>query len=485
MRLNRVRSAVIASALVAAFALPAASASGVAPASTDWPSYERNIQHSSASFTDPAITQANAAHLKAKWTFNLPAPTQTGQPKATLWGSPTVVGGKVYIGSGTGVFYALNATTGKVIWQRLLDYGLMLNCASRGIASTATVVPDPVSGKLTVYIAGSHLLYALDAGTGAVVWKTAVGPAGGQSAGMYYNWSSPTVAGGRIFMGVSSDCEAFHVRAGAVSYNQHTGALQHTYYDMPAGSFGGSVWSSPATDGTSVWLTTGDPQITSPTVGDSYSVVRLSASTLVKQDRWRTTDTAAEDFDFGSTPVLFPGTIAGKAVSLVGACNKNGMFYAWNRNNLAAGPVWAKQVGNTAGNNFSICLGSGAYDYVLKRLYIASNTTTVNGVTVPGAIRALNPNTGAYLWQKPLDCSPLGTPTLNGTTGLVAVPTYGCASGKTPSVQLYNETTGAKLATLPASSSVFSQPVFADGLLFVGAGGTTSAGGGKLTAYGP
>ena len=180
MARKRLRSAVIVSTAVAAFAIPAI-ATATPPASTDWPAYGRNIQHSSASFTDGAITQANASTLKVKWTFNLPAPTLAGQPKATLWGSPTVVGGKVYIGSGTGVFYALNATNGKIIWQRLLDYGLMLNCASRGVASTATVTPDPVNGKLTVYVAGSHFLYALDAATGNVVWKKAVGPSGGQT----------------------------------------------------------------------------------------------------------------------------------------------------------------------------------------------------------------------------------------------------------------------------------------------------------------
>ncbi len=347
----------------------------------------------------------------------LPGPTKSGQPKATLWGSPTVVGGRVYIGSGTGRFYALNAATGKIVWQRLLDYGIPLHCAARGIASTATVATDPVSGKLTVYIAGAHFLYALDAATGAVKWKNSVGPWGGQASGMYYNWSSPTVASGRIFMGISSDCEDFHVRAGALAYSQHTGALQHAYYDMPAGSVGGSIWSTPASDGTSVWVTTGDPAASSPQVGDSYSIVRLSAATMVKQDSWRTTDTAVDDFDFGSSPTLFPATVGG------------------------------------------------------------------NGVA--GALRAVDPDTGDSLWEQPLDCVPLGSPTINGTTGIVAVPTYSCPSGKTPSVQLFSEATGEHLATLPASSPVFSQPVFAEGLIFVGSGGTSVSGGGKLTAYGP
>ena len=171
-------------------------------------------------------------------------------------------------------------------------------------------------------------------------------------------------------------------------------------------------------------------------------------------------------------------------MSLVGACNKNGLFYAWNQANLAAGPVWSKQVGDSS-TGFSACLTSAAYDFAAKRLFIAGNNTTVNGVSVPGSVRAVDPSTGAYLWQQPLDCIPLGSPTINGTTGIVAVPTYGCASGKTPSVQLFNEATGAPLATLPASGPVFSQPVFAEDLLFVGSGGTSSAGGGKLTAYGP
>ena len=132
------------------------------------------------------------------------------------------------------------------------------------------------------------------------------------------------------------------------------------------------------------------------------------------------------------------------------------MFYAWNRGNLAAGPVWAKQVGDGAAATCSVCLTSAAYDYIQKRLFVASNTTTSTGSASPGAVRAVDPSTGAYLWQQPLDCVPLGSPTINDTTGIVAVPTYGCSDGKTPSVQLFSEATGAHLATLPraARSSV-------------------------------
>ena len=158
-------------------------------------------------------------------------------------GSPTVVGGKVYIGSGTGIFYALNATTGKVVWQRLLDYGVAVNCAARGVASTAAVVPDPVTGKLTVYVAGAHFLYALDAATGAVKWTNSVGL---------------RTARGLLQLGVADGCRRAHLHGRlvgpprtstcaprAIAYNQHTGAAQHTYFDMPVGSIGGSVLEHP------------------------------------------------------------------------------------------------------------------------------------------------------------------------------------------------------------------------------------------------
>jgi outer membrane protein assembly factor BamB len=472
----------LAAAAAAAAALPAGAS---AVSGSDWPTYERNAQHSSVAVNDPAINPGNASLLSARWTFTPPGPTRPGQPQSALLASPTVVGARVYIGSGTGVFYALDAATGNVVWQRMLDYGTSLNCPGRGITATATVVPDPVTHKLIVYAAGAHYLYALNAKTGVVLWKSPVGPSGGTTSGTYYNWSSPAVAAGRVFMGVSSACEAYHVRAGAVSFDQHTGSRLHTYYDMPAGSTGGSIWSSPATDGASVWLTTGDPAVSSPSVGDSYAAVRLDAATMIKRDRWRTSDPAILDTDFGSSPSLWPATIDGRSVPMVGACNKNGQFYAWRRYQLAAGPVWTRQVGDSAQSPLSFCTTTAAYDSAQQRLLIAGNTTTVAGQTAPGSLRAVDPSSGAYLWEQPLDCGPLGSPTVNGATGLVAVATYVCPAGRSPSVQLFDEATGTPLATIPETSPVFAQPVFAKGMLFVGSSGSKSSGGGSLTAYGP
>jgi len=117
-----------------------------------------------------------------------------------------VVGGHVYIGAGTGVFYALDEATGRVLWHQFLGFVPKKNCGARGIDSTATVAPDPMTGALTVYVSGGDgYLYALSAATGAIVWKSVIALPSPKVSD-YYDWSSPTVSNGRIYMGVASQC---------------------------------------------------------------------------------------------------------------------------------------------------------------------------------------------------------------------------------------------------------------------------------------
>jgi outer membrane protein assembly factor BamB len=449
---------------------------GSAVASLDWPAYEHGPAHSSAA-TDPAITSGNAGSLHALWHFKVAAPTQSGQPAQKIDGSPTVVGGRVYIGSQTGMFYVLDAATGAVVWKRQLDYGSSTYCKAKGVLGTATVQPDPVDGVLTVYVPGAHYLYALNAASGALRWKTSIGPNTTAGKALYFNWASPTVSGGRIFMGLAANCESQLIRGGVVSLDQHTGTLQHTYYAVPAGKVGASVWSSEAVAGTSVFATTGNPDPNGTAIDDAYSIVRLSASTLARQDKWTVPAAQSADLDFGSSPTLFTATIAGTATKLVAACNKNGMFYAWPRANLAAGPVWSQQVAVSGSPSAGQCLTSAAWDSTAHQLFVAANQTVISGTTTPGALRALDPATGAIVWAQPLPCSAIGSPTLNGQ--VVAVPMYGCPSGVAPTVQLFRESDGVSLGSVPATGKTFAQPVLADGELLV------ASEDGTLTAFGP
>ena len=51
-----------------------------------------------------------------------------------------------------------------------------------------------------------------------------------------------------------------------------------------------------------------------------------------------------DDSDFGATPTLFNGVIGGQSEPLVGVINKNGTFYAFERDALASGPVWSTRI---------------------------------------------------------------------------------------------------------------------------------------------
>jgi glucose dehydrogenase len=445
----------------------------------DWSGYEHGPAHSSATFNDLAITTSSVATLHRVWTFVPAAATKAGQPGPRIDASPTVVGGLVYLAARTGVLYALNATTGAVVWQHLLDYGSPTLCSAKGIVGTPTVATDPVSGALTVYAAGAHYLYALKAATGAQIWRTSIGPDTADGNARYFNWASPTVSGGRVVMGVAANCEADLVRGGVVSLDQHTGAVMATYDAVPSGAVGASVWSSAAVSGGSVWATTGNPDPTGTQVYDSYSIVRLSASTLVKQEKYTVPLSLTADLDFGSSPTLFKATLAGLSTPLVAACNKNGVLYAWRQTGLAAGPVWSRQVGSGPAFGSGLCITSPAYDSSAHRLLVSANAATVGGVAGRGVIMSLAPATGAVQWQKGLPCTPVGSPTVNASTHVLAVPMFSCPTGVSAGVRLYDESTGALLRTLTTAGPVFAQPVFAEGELFV-AGES-----GGLSAYAP
>ena len=142
--------------------------------------------------------------------------------------------GRVYIGAESGGFYALKEATGAVVWSRQLDTEPNTTCPARGITSTAAVKPDPVTGTSTVYVSGARYLYALNAATGAVVWKTEIGPPSLANPDAYYNWSSPTVAGGHIYTGLSSSCDNPLIRGGLVELDQHTGQVCTPGIQSPA-----------------------------------------------------------------------------------------------------------------------------------------------------------------------------------------------------------------------------------------------------------
>jgi outer membrane protein assembly factor BamB len=463
---SRIRSVTVGArvAVATAIALVNGAPGALAtPAAPGWSAYLHDTRHSSYAPGQTSITPSNAGNLAVVWHWTV----AEGAGK-TLYSSPTVSGGRIYLGTRSGVFFALNESTGAVIWHRSLGTIPRLTCSGgAGFASTATVAPDPTTGKPTVYAyAATGKLYALDAQTGATVWAARVYTPS-SSVNDYYAWSSSTVFGGGVYVGISSHCDNPLVRGGVAGFDQATGdpLPGSPYYAIPNGQRGNSVWSSPAAStgpsGGQVFVTTGN----GPT-GDSEAIVRLDSATLARQGVWKIpASERSPDGDFGGSPTLFPATINGTVVAMVGACNKNGRYYALRSQNLSAGPVWEIKVA-AASPQGPQCDAAAIWNGT--DLFVASGaSTTIGGVTYPGAVRRVNPATGGYRWQRGLPLGPvIGSPTLDGG-GVVAAATYNSSTKSNNGVYLLNAATGAIVRVIHTHQREFAQPVFADGYLFI------------------
>jgi outer membrane protein assembly factor BamB len=435
----------------------------------DWPAYMYGGAHASYSPAATAITPANEGSLSLAYRWIPDPPTMTGQPNNVIFASPTVVNHRIYIGAYTGVFYALDETTGATIWKQFLGFEPAKTCNAQGFVSTATVTTDPSTGKLTVYVAsGDGNLYALDAAHGTVLWKSAVAIPS-PTANDYFNWSSPTVVNNKIYVGVASQCDNPLVPGGVRMYDQATGTQLASYTSVPPGDLGAGVWSSVAAtpDGV-VIATTGNVANGSPR-GDEDSFVRLHPNTLAKLDSWQVPLSSLHDSDFGGSPTIFYATINGVQTRMVGACNKNGVYYAMQAMHLSNGPVWQRQVGSpyNAQPGDTQCDAGAAWDGT--HLFVASNNTTINGVAYKGGIRELDPATGAVIWETGLAATVLTTPTLNGS-GLLGLISYDFTSTAN-SAYLVNAATGAATVLSTSGTRGFPQTVFADNFILVGTQG--------------
>jgi outer membrane protein assembly factor BamB len=424
----------------------------------DWPAFLNGPAHTSDNHSQVTITPATAGGLVSKWHFVGDQPTMPGQPHPAYNASPTVADGAVFIGSRTGWFYKLDERTGKELAKVFIGFQPGRTCTAGGIISTATVARDPADGQDTVYVgAPDGYLYALRATDLSVKWRSVIAiPSATVSD--YFQWSSPTVSGGRIYIGVSSHCDKPLIRGGVIGYQQATGKVFARYFDVPKGVVGGSVWSSVAAGSKYVFVTTGNAADGATVPYDTVSVVELRAKTLARVAKFRPpASQLGFDRDFGASPTRF-GT-------LVGACNKNGIFYALHVPSMKL--AWERRVAISPGSTGrSTCIAASAYDG--SSLYVGATATSIGGKTFAGSVRRLNPATGKVLWATGLPNGVLGAPTLDGA-GVLAVGTYG--STTTPNaVYLLNANTGKILATVITGSTDFAQSVFAGGWLFTANG---------------
>jgi outer membrane protein assembly factor BamB len=419
-----------------------AKSSSSLPTGSDWPTYLHDPERTSST-NETILSTANASELTKIWSFHT---------NGAIAASATVVAGKVYIGSWDGYEYALNENTGALIWKRFLGQTNAPNCnpSHLGITSTPTVTNN------VLYVGGGDSYwYALDANTGAVLWRVYTGSNAATSG--HYNWSSPLIYDGYAYIGIASDCDIPLVQGGVIQVNLATHKIVTFFKGVPDGQIGGGIWSSPSVDPTtnSLFLSSGTE--TGPQEYLAQSLYVLDATTMKLKSYWHLPEKdAIGDSDFDTSPILFSDA---KGTPLVATINKNGYLYAFNRNDVAAGPVWHQLIdipgmcplceeSSVSSNTF----GGG-------RLYAAAGNTQLDTADYRGSVDALDPTTGKFLWRHGVEGAVIGS--LVYVNGLII-------DGAGPTIEVLNASTGTRLYSYTTGDVIYASPSVAHGMIFEG-----------------
>jgi polyvinyl alcohol dehydrogenase (cytochrome) len=228
------------------------------------------------------LTAADLPRLKLVWAFGLPDSTSS-------YSQPTVVSGRVFVGSDTGYVYSMDAHTGCVYWSFL---------AQAGVRNALTIESLRIQGQQRDVAFFGDLkanVYALDARTGMQLWSAHV-----EKQYTDRVTAPPAYYNGRLFVPISS-WEEFS--AASLSYpcctsvgeivalDARTGHKLWNTYVIPErphpthknsqgvqqyAPAGGSVWNTPAVDPKlhAIYFGTGDAT-TSPAADTSDAVMAL------------------------------------------------------------------------------------------------------------------------------------------------------------------------------------------------------------------
>jgi polyvinyl alcohol dehydrogenase (cytochrome) len=343
--------------------------------SVDWMSRLFDETHGGHT-SDNVLTATGVGTLKQKW--RLPAPSCNGVSSGAGWyATPVTFRNVIYIGSDFGCLYAINEGDGSIRWSKFVAFQPGQTCSQRlGIVSSIRVVDDGSGNAVLYFHSPDGYLYKLDA-NGNTIWRNVVQiPSSTQND--VYAWSSPTVANGKVIVGVSSNCDTPFVQGKVIAYDAANGNKLWTHKTIPDGFVGAGDWYDAAVDEAGdVYVTTGSttdaiasahPNTTNGF--EQYSVLKLNGGdgTLA----WKgPAPKFIGDPDYANSPVLFEGG----GLKLVGATNKDGWFRVYRRDSGVE--VWQAKVGIETPGASAALSGGGVWDGT--QLFVMSNATTTGG----------------------------------------------------------------------------------------------------------
>ena len=175
-------------------------------------------------YPNSQINTANVQRLHPAWVFQTDV-------KESLETSPIVVNGVMYVTTSFDHVYALNARTGEEIWHYKQKLGpITTYCCgpnNRGVA---------LAGDMVYLATLDSKLVALEAKTGKTVWQTDVAdPELGYSETM-----APTVINGKVLLGTNGG--EYGIRGFVKAFDAKTGKLIWTFNTTPENSQG--VWAT-------------------------------------------------------------------------------------------------------------------------------------------------------------------------------------------------------------------------------------------------
>jgi outer membrane protein assembly factor BamB len=453
--------ALVVGGIMIAFPRNTTTQTAKATGSGDWPTYMYSAGRGSYNQAETTINQTTAPSLKLHWSY----PSSKPPIKQPIYSQPVEANGIVYWGSFDGNEYATDLN-GNLIWSKTLG-GSITQCVPTplGVVGSAAVVNDVLVNNVlynVLYVGGSdHNLYALDASTGQLLWQTLLGVPNTNT----FIWDSPLVVNGNVYIGTATTGEGAgckNVQGQLFELSASTGNIENTFDVVPHGCKGGGIWGSPTFDASdnSIYITTGN---VSGQCKEPYAVgiVKLNALNLSRETSWHLPPLQREvsDADFGTTPVLFTANIGGTVHQMVGVAHKNGNFYAFDRATLRpkVTPSWTANIAITG--NCPDC-GQGSISPAVfdgSHLYVAGGKTTINNQQCGGSVQELDPATGINIWQACLPKTVLGAVT--EVPGVIAVV-------DTPYMTLLDASSGAVLRTF--QNHFYGSASISNGVLYVG-----------------